>query len=89
MSTGAVCLNELHDAGVLINTGVWNVLCPTHWGVRNVHCVEDLIPEGIIGEQARHGAQEFTGHSTLDHAVIVGGGDGDKFANAELCKAVF
>ena len=88
VAAGAVGLDQLHDAGVFINTGVGQILGPAHGGVRHAHDVENVVPEVIIDQQAAHGAEEFTGLCTLDDAVIVGRGDGDELADTELCEAI-
>ena len=84
----AVGLDQLHDAGILINTGVGQILGPAHGGVRHAHDVENVVPEVIIDQQAAHGAEEFTGLRALDDAVIVGRGDGDELADTEFCEAI-
>ena len=84
----AVGLDELHDAGVLVHAGVGDVLGPAHRVVGNAHALEDLVPELVVDQQLGHGAQELTGLGALDDAVVVGGGDGDQLADAQLSEAV-
>ena len=49
-------LDELHYAGGLVHTDVWQILAPANWGVRDLHCLEDLIPELIVpsSESTQH-----------------------------------
>ena len=82
-ATDMECAVKVPDAqavgGNIQVTVVWHwhsalmvVQCPAHGGVGHVHAFEDMVPEGIVHEQSAHGAQEFTGFSTLNDAVIVG-----------------
>ena len=88
MTTGTVGLDEVHDTGGLINSGIRNVLCPTHWLIRDFKVVKQLIPEGVVDKQLRHGAQELTRFGALNHAVVIGGSQGDQAAHTEFCQAV-
>ena len=84
----AVGLDEAHDAGVLVDADVGDVLRPADRGVGHAHVLEDLVPELVVDEQLRHGAQELAGLRTLDDAVVVGRGDGHQLADAQLGETV-
>ena len=88
VTAGAVGLNQTHNAGVLVDTRVRQVLCPTDWGVRDTHGLEDVVPELVVDEQIAHRTQELAGLCTLDNAVIVSRGDGHQLADAHLCQTV-
>ena len=88
VTAGAVGLDELRDTGGLIHTGVRQILGPADRRVRDVHGLEDLVPEAVVDQQAGHGPQELAGLRTLDDAVVVGRGDGDELANTHLAEAV-
>ena len=85
---GAVGLDELHDAGVLVHARVGDVLCPAEGLIRNAHGLEELVPEGVINNELADGAQELAGLCTLDNAVVIGGGQGDQAADAQVSQAV-
>ena len=80
VAAGAVGLDELHDAGVLVHAGVWHVLCPTEWLIRHAHGGEEVVPERAVDKQLANGAQKFAGLCTLDNAVVIGGGQGNQAA---------
>ena len=84
----AVGLDEAHDAGVLVHADVRDVLRPADRGVGHAHVLEDLVPELVVDQQLRHGAQELAGLGALDDAVVVRRGDGHQLADAQLGEAV-
>ena len=88
VATRAVCLDELHDAGVLVNAGIRQVLCPAQRGVGDFEGFEDFVPKLIVDKQLRNVTQELTGLCTLDDTVVIGGGQGDQLAHAKLSQAV-
>ncbi len=88
VTAGAVSLDELHDAGVLVYAGVRHVLCPAERSVGHAHGLEDFIPEGVIIDELADGAQELAGLRTLDDTVVVGGGQSDEAAHAQVSEAV-
>ena len=88
VAAGAVGLDELHDAGVLVHAGVRHVLCPTERLIRHAHGGEEVVPKGAVDKQLANGAQELAGLCTLDDAVVIGGGQGNQAADAQVRQAV-
>src|SRR6202008_3562202 len=84
----AVGRDQLHYAGVLVDDRVRVVGAPAHRQVRNAQLAEDLVPEGIREQHFVDRAKEVTGFRTLDDAVVVGRGEGDQLADAQLCNAL-
>ena len=83
----AVGRDQLDDAGVLVFDRVRVVGAPPHRLVRDAQLAEDLVEEFVGEQQLVHGAQEVTGLGALDDAVVVGGGEGDQLADAQVGDA--
>ncbi len=75
-------------ARVLVRDRVGVVDPPAHRLVRDAEFAEDLVEELVVEQQLVDGAQEVAGLRALDDAVIVGRGQGDQLADAELVDAL-
>nr|WP_031654252.1 hypothetical protein [Mycobacterium tuberculosis] len=87
MAAVAVGRDQVHDASVLVDDRVGVVGAPAHRQIWDAQFAEDLVPEAIREQQLVDGAQEVARFRALDDAVVVGGGQSDQFADAQLGDA--
>ena len=83
----AVGRDQLEDAAVLVLDRVGIVGAPAHRLVGDAQLAEDLVEEVVGQQQFVHGAQEVAGLRALDDAVVVGRGERDQLADAQLGDA--
>ena len=92
VATNAVCVDEFLDAGFLravVDLVAVEVRCPTHRLVRDSQRLEDLVIETALAEQKLVNLlQELARACTLDDAVVVGAGEVQDLANAELVEVL-
>ena len=84
----AVGRDQLEDAAVLVLDRVGIVGAPAHRLVRDAQLAEDLVEEVVGQQQLVDGAQEVAGLRALDDAVVVGRGERDQLADAQLGDAL-
>jgi hypothetical protein len=83
----AVRRDQLDDTGVLVLDRIGVVDAPAHRLVRDAEFAEDLVEELVGQQQLVHGPQEVAGFRALDDAVVVGGGQRDELADAQVGDA--
>ncbi len=87
MAAVPVGRDQLEDAAVLVLDRVGVVGAPAHRLVRDTQFAEDLVEEVVRQQKFVDGAQEVAGLRALDDAMVVGGGEGDQLADAQLGDA--
>jgi hypothetical protein len=82
------CVDELLDARRLVDGRRevhMDVGCPANGLVGDAEGGEDLLIEVVLADQALvHDLQELAGTGTLDHPVVIGGGQGDRLADTQV-----
>ncbi len=84
VAAAAVGGDELEHTGVLVDETFRHVLAPADRLVGDVQGVEDAVVEVVADEQLVDLLQELTRLRALDHAVVVGGGERQQLADADL-----